>query len=104
MFWVHIYVWSAQKESKFLFNFSYSYLPFATMGSGSLQAMTIFESKYKDDLTREQAIALVTEAISAGIYHDLGSGSHVDYCVLEDNKTEMFRNAVRNENLHPISF
>ncbi len=53
MFWVHIYVWSAQKESKFLFNFSYSYLPFATMGSGSLQAMTIFESKYKDDLTRE---------------------------------------------------
>ena len=47
---------------------------------------------------------MVTEAISAGIYHDLGSGSHVDYCVLEDNKTTMFRNAVKNENLHPISF
>lgn len=66
------------------------------MGSGSLQAMTIFESKYKDDMTREEAIALVTEAISAGIYHDLGSGSHVDYCVITKDKSEMFRNAVKN--------
>lgn len=67
------------------------------MGSGSLQAMTIFESKFKDNMTREEAVELVKEAISAGIYHDLGSGSHVDYCVLIDNKTEMFRNAVKNE-------
>ncbi len=27
------------------------YLPFITMGSGSLAAMSIFESKYKDNLT-----------------------------------------------------
>ena len=74
------------------------------MGSGSLQAMTIVEAQYKDDMTRDEPIALVIEAISAGIYHDLGSGSHVDYCVLEEGKTEMFRNAVKNENLHPISF
>lgn len=73
------------------------------MGSGSLQAMTIFESKYKDNMTRDEAVALVTEAISAGIYHDLGSGSHVDYCVITKDKSEMFRNAVKNENLHPIS-
>lgn len=59
--------------------------------------MTIFESKFKDNMTREEAVELVKEAISAGIYHDLGSGSHVDYCVLTDNKTEMFRNAVKNE-------
>lgn len=73
------------------------------MGSGSLQAMTIFESKYKDNMTREEAVNLVTEAISAGIYHDLGSGSHVDYCVLSDNKTEMFRNAIKNEELHKMN-
>lgn len=73
------------------------------MGSGSLQAMTIFESKYKDNMTREEAVALVTEAISAGIYHDLGSGSHVDYCVITKDKSEMFRNAVTNDKLHPIS-
>eukprot|EP00983_Pelagomonas_calceolata_P090988 1157489-Pelagomonas_calceolata.AAC.2 len=35
-------------------------LPFATMGSGSLNAMAMFESNYKDDMTREEAIDLVT--------------------------------------------
>ena len=73
------------------------------MGSGSLQAMTIFESKYKDNMTRDEAINLVTEAISAGIYHDLGSGSHVDFCVLSKDKTEMFRNAVTNDKLHEMN-
>lgn len=73
------------------------------MGSGCLQAMTIFENKFKDDMTREEAIALVTEAITAGIYHDLGSGSHVDYCVITKEKSEMFRNAVTNDKLHDIS-
>ena len=46
---------------------------------------------------------LVEEAISAGIYHDLGSGSHVDLCVLEKDKTTMLRNVVKNENLHPMN-
>ena len=49
----HICVWLVQRESNYLSNHSYSYLPFATMGSGSLQAMTIFEAKYKDDMTKE---------------------------------------------------
>ena len=70
------------------------------MGSGSLHAMTIIESKYKDDMTREEAVALVIEAISAGIYHDLGSGSNVDYCVITKENSEMFRNAVLNKDLH----
>ena len=66
------------------------------MGSGSLQAMTIIESKYKDNMTKEDAVNLVTEAITAGIYHDLGSGSHVDYCVITKEKADMHRNAVKN--------
>jgi 20S proteasome alpha/beta subunit len=102
--WVHTCVWLVLRESTSYFMLSYSYLPFATMGSGSLQALTVIENGFKDDLTKEEAIALVTKAITAGIYHDLGSGSHVDYCCLEDKKTEMFRNAVRNEDLHKISF
>lgn len=44
--------WSQQRASTIFSYHSYSYLPFATMGSGSLQAMTIFESKYKDDMTK----------------------------------------------------
>ena len=54
-------------------------------------------------MSREEAIQLCVEAITAGIYHDLGSGSNVDYCVLTKGKTEMFRNAVKNNELHDIS-
>ena len=73
------------------------------MGSGSLHALTIIETKFKDDLTREEAIELCIEAISAGIYHDLGSGSHVDYCVITKDGAKMHRNAVLNKDLHNIS-
>lgn len=46
---------------------------------------------------------MAIEAISAGIYHDLGSGSNVDYVVITKDKVEVFRNAVLNANLHDIS-
>eukprot|EP00898_Chlorokybus_atmophyticus_P004828 jgi/Chlat1/5346/Chrsp35S05207 len=51
-------------------------LPYVTMGSGSLAAMSMFESRFKDDLTKEEAMALVSAAIRAGIFNDLGSGSN----------------------------
>ncbi|CAA3027561.1 proteasome subunit beta type-7-A [Olea europaea subsp. europaea] len=57
-------------------------LPFATMGSGSLAAMAVFESKYREGLSRYEGIKLVAEAISSGIFNDLGSGSNVDICVI----------------------
>lgn len=64
-------------------------LPYATMGSGSLAAMSVFEQRYKDDLTEQEAIDLVDEAIQAGIFNDLGSGGNVDITVLSrvDGKT-----------------
>ncbi|KAK8926499.1 Proteasome subunit beta type-7-B [Platanthera zijinensis] len=67
-------------------------LPFATMGSGSLAAMAVFESKYKEGLTREDGIQLVGEAICSGIFNDLGSGSNVDVCVITKGKTDYLRN------------
>jgi 20S proteasome subunit beta 2 len=68
-------------------------LPFATMGSGSLAAMAVFEAGYKDDLEEEEAVALVDAAIQAGIFNDLGSGSNVDICVIDmDKGVEMKRN------------
>ncbi|XP_066316970.1 proteasome subunit beta type-7-A-like [Miscanthus floridulus] len=67
-------------------------LPFVTMGSGPLAAMSVFEAKYKEGLTREQAIQLVSEAICPGIFNDLGSGSNVDVCVITKGKTEYLRN------------
>ena len=57
-------------------------LPFATMGSGSLAAMAVFERGYVDDLGEDDAVLLVAEAIQAGIFNDLGSGSNVDICVI----------------------
>lgn len=87
---LHLYL--LFKQMKLLNLFSYSYLPFTTMGSGSLAAVSILEAKYKDDLTIEEGKALVIEAVEAGILHDLGSGSNVDLCILMKGKTELLRN------------
>ena len=57
-------------------------LPFVTMGSGSLAAMSVFESQYKDGLTEQEAKDMVAAAIRGGIFNDLGSGSNVDLCVI----------------------
>lgn len=57
-------------------------LPFVSMGSGSLAAMAMLESGYKDDMTEQEAIDLVARAIRAGIFNDLGSGSNVDITVI----------------------
>ena len=53
-------------------------LPYVTMGSGSLAAMSVFESQWKAMLTREEAVKLASDAILSGIFNDLGSGSNVD--------------------------
>merc|ERR1712054_25805 len=68
-------------------------LPSATMGSGSLAAMSVFEARYKDDMTRDEAIVLVRDAIRAGIFNDLGSGGNVDVVVIAKNQpAEILRN------------
>lgn len=66
-------------------------LPFATMGSGSLAAMAMFESRYKEDLTKEEGMDLVAAAICSGIFNDLGSGSNVDLCILTKGGMEFLR-------------
>ncbi|BFF96517.1 proteasome subunit beta type-7 [Drosophila madeirensis] len=67
-------------------------LPYATMGSGSLAAMSVFESRWKPDLSEEEAKLLVRDAIAAGIFNDLGSGSNVDLCVIRKDSVEYLRN------------
>ncbi|CAG5867088.1 unnamed protein product, partial [Menidia menidia] len=53
-------------------------LPYVTMGSGSLAAMAVFEDRYKQDMEEQDAKRLVRDAIAAGIFNDLGSGSNID--------------------------
>lgn len=62
------------------------------MGSGSMAAMSVFEADYKEDMSREEAMALVARSIRAGIFNDLGSGSNVDLCVITKDGTEYLRN------------
>ncbi|KAF2717841.1 proteasome core particle subunit beta 2 [Polychaeton citri CBS 116435] len=58
-------------------------LPYVTMGSGSLAAMSVFETQWQPNLSKDDAIKLTSDAIQAGIWNDLGSGSNVDVCVIE---------------------
>ncbi|KAH3672390.1 hypothetical protein WICMUC_004226 [Wickerhamomyces mucosus] len=66
---------------------------YQSLGSGSLAAMAVLESQWKLDITREDAIKLASDAIEAGIWNDLGSGSNVDICVMEVGKdAQLYRN------------
>lgn len=39
----------------------------------------------------EDAKTLVSEAIAAGIFNDLGSGSNIDLCVISKSKLDFLR-------------
>ncbi|EGW33722.1 20S proteasome, regulatory subunit beta type PSMB7/PSMB10/PUP1 [Spathaspora passalidarum NRRL Y-27907] len=66
---------------------------YQSLGSGSLAAMAVLETNFREDLTKEEAIKLCADAIEAGIWNDLGSGSNVDVCVMEVGKdAELYRN------------
>jgi len=69
-----------------------SFLPYAAMGSGSLAAIAILETKFRDDLSLSEGKDLVMEAIEAGIVHDMGSGGFIDICVITAKGTEFLRN------------
>lgn len=69
-------------------------LPYVTMGSGSLAAMSVFETQWKPKLNKDQAVELCANAIQAGIFNDLGSGSNVDVAVITEEKTTLLRNYI----------
>lgn len=82
---------------------STSELPYTTMGSGSLAAMSVFETDWRDDMEEKEAVELVKRAVLAGIFNDLGSGSNVDVCVLRvDGTKEIVRGAVRPNNVDDL--
>lgn len=63
------------------------------LGSGLLAAMAVLETHYKDGMTKDEAVKLCADAIEAGIWNDLGSGSNVDVCIMETGKdAELRRN------------
>lgn len=82
---------------------------YQSLGSGSLAAMAVLETNFKEDMTKEEAIKLCADAIELGIWNDLGSGSNVDICVMEVGKdAELYRNYltpnVRSEKARSYKF
>ena len=53
--------------------------------------MSVFETQWKRDLSRDEAVKLCSDAIQSGIFNDLGSGSNVDVCVITPEKTQLLR-------------
>jgi len=66
-------------------------LPFVTMGSGSLAAMSEMELGWRPELSEKEARTLVIEAIKKGILNDLGSGSNVDVCKITKDGSKLER-------------
>lgn len=64
------------------------HVPYAAMGSGSLAALSVLETNYRDGLDEQQAIDLASDAIQAGIFHDLGSGSNVNVFSVTKSETK----------------
>ena len=63
-------LWSVQAHGSVL------RMPYLTLGSGSMAALSVLLSQWHAELTRDEAVALACNAIHAGIVNDMGSGSN----------------------------
>lgn len=71
-------------------------IPFATMGSGSLAAMSVLERLWQPKMALREARKLLLNAIMAGGLNDLGSGCAIDLCIIRtDGTTRYERNTVK---------
>eukprot|EP00542_Grammatophora_oceanica_P019738 CAMPEP_0194049082 /NCGR_PEP_ID=MMETSP0009_2-20130614/29584_1 /TAXON_ID=210454 /ORGANISM="Grammatophora oceanica, Strain CCMP 410" /LENGTH=288 /DNA_ID=CAMNT_0038695147 /DNA_START=33 /DNA_END=899 /DNA_ORIENTATION=+ len=78
-------------------------LPFTTMGSGSLAAMSVFEQGWRDNMEETEAVELVKRSILAGVFNDLGSGSNCDITIIRtDGSVQVMRNCVTPNQVKPL--
>merc|ERR1719233_2798547 len=70
---------------------STSKVPYCTMGSGTLAAMSVLETRWVPNMSEEDAKQLVRDAIRAGIFNDMGSGSNVDLVVIKEKDVKYLR-------------
>lgn len=73
--------------------------PYLALGSGSLAALSVLESNWKEGLKKEEAMELCADAIESGIFNDLGSGSNVDMCVISENEPSKLTRGYRTPNI-----
>lgn len=63
-------------------------LPFTTTGSGCLAAMSVLETQWKPNMEEADAKRMMVEAISAGIYNDMGSGNSIGMAIIKKDSIE----------------
>lgn len=93
-------------------------LSFAALGSGSIDAIAVLETarrewqrgtnvstegnysaedpNYTENIDIETAIEATRQAVRAGILNDLGSGSHVDLCVIQKDGVRRWREVMKS--------
>jgi len=64
--------------------------PYVADGSGSLAALGVLERAFKLDMTEEEAIELVKNALIAGMHSDLSSGNSLRFCVIKKEGAKQF--------------
>ena len=71
--------------------------PYLAMGSGSIAAMSVLETHFRPDMTAEEAVKLVRDAINAGVTNDLFSGSNIDICIITMEGAQVVRPYEQNQ-------
>ncbi|XP_022643569.1 proteasome subunit beta type-7-like [Varroa jacobsoni] len=66
-------------------------LPYLTMGSGCLNAITVLELGWQPDMELEAAKKLCRDALASGIMNDLASGSNADLVVITQAGAQILR-------------
>lgn len=73
---------------------SYIKVNYASLGSGSIDAMAILESSLgalNGNITVDRAVEIIRQSVKAGIMNDLGSGSHIDICAIKSCEVKRWR-------------
>lgn len=65
--------------------------PFLASGSGSLNALSVLEARWKPNLTLEECKKLVRDSIAAGVFNDLGSGNWIDLCIITKDGSQLHK-------------
>ena len=66
--------------------------------------MAVFESGWKRNMNEEEGKKLVRDAIAAGIFNDLGSGSNVDLCVIRNTGPAQYLRTYEEANVKVTSY
>ncbi|ESO01887.1 hypothetical protein HELRODRAFT_65686, partial [Helobdella robusta] len=65
-------------------------LLYSAIGSGSMSAMSVFETRFIPNMTQCEASRLILDSVSASIFNDLRSGKSIDIVViLKDRFSQM---------------